>query len=572
MARHRRTEDAATGTGPVFWRVGKYIRLSREDGNTVSESVVNQDRILNDDMASFFPAGQFEVVDAYIDDGTSGTTDSERAGFQRMVGDVKAGRINCIMVKNLSRAFRNSADQGRFLEEFLPLYGVRFISLYQPRMDTYLDAEIVHSLEVSLTGFMNEQYAYKTSADVRRTFRHKRENGEFIGAFAPYGYRKDPQDKNALLIDEEAAQTVRDIYAWFTAEGLSKSGIAKRLNRLGVPNRAAYKRAKGFRYENPHAAGNDGKWSPAAVSQVLRDPLYTGVLRQGRQRVVSYKIHTRVTVPESEWYVVDGAVPPIVSRETFDCAQALQRRDTRAGPGTGEVYPFAGLLRCADCQKAMHRTKVRDYVYYVCRTYREKGKTLCTRHTTNEKDLYAAVLAAVRKLIPLAADLPAAVEKALAAPAENSRAARLAALRKQRDRDLERARASADELYTDWKNGDVTREQYRRIKAKKEAKIRDLQRAISHIKEAQAAPDGGIPAEGSLLASLCRYRNVTALSRSLLTELVDVILVHGDKTLEIRFKIRDPFHRSGAPSGAEQPTAAGRDGPAEPIRDKSSHP
>ena len=109
------------------------------------------------------------------------------------------------MVKNLSRAFRNSANQGRFLEELIPLYNTRFISLYHPRIDTFLDPEVGHSLEVSITGFMNEQYAYKTSVDVRRTFRYKREKGEFIGAFAPYGYAKDPEDKNALVIDGEAA-------------------------------------------------------------------------------------------------------------------------------------------------------------------------------------------------------------------------------------------------------------------------------------------------------------------------------------------------------------------------------
>lgn len=249
MARIRKSDKNNTVKTQIVWKIGKYIRLSREDGNIVSESVVNQDQILNDEIPSFFEDGLYEVVDTYIDDGTSGTTDLERRDFQRMVQDMKCGRINCVIVKNLSRAFRNSANQGHFLEEFIPLYNTRFISLYQPRIDTFLDPEVVHSLEVSITGFMNEQYAYKTSADVRRTFRHKRENGEFIGAFAPYGYVKDPEDKNSLIIDEEAAQVVRDIFSWFITEGLSKNGIAKRLNEYGILNPAAYKRSKGFHYE-----------------------------------------------------------------------------------------------------------------------------------------------------------------------------------------------------------------------------------------------------------------------------------------------------------------------------------
>ena len=211
MARIRKSTQQQTSGQQNIWRIGKYIRLSREDGNEVSESVVNQNKILDDELPHFFETGLFEVVNTYIDDGTSGTTDLERRDFQRMVQDMKDGRINCIIVKNLSRAFRNSANQGHFLEEFIPLYHTRFISLYQPRIDTFLDPEVVHSLEVSITGFMNEQYAYKTSADVRRTFRYKRERGEFIGAFAPYGYVKDPDNKNALLVDEDAAQVVQDI-------------------------------------------------------------------------------------------------------------------------------------------------------------------------------------------------------------------------------------------------------------------------------------------------------------------------------------------------------------------------
>ena len=236
MGRIRKRTEPGMPPEKAFWRIGKYIRLSRDDGNDVSESVIHQDQILEDEIPRFFEAGAYEVVDTYIDDGTSGTTDLERRDFQRMVGDLERGRINCVMVKNLSRAFRNSANQGRFLEELIPLYNTRFISLYHPRIDTFLDPEVVHSLEVSITGFMNEQYAYKTSVDVRRTFRYKREKGEFIGAFAPYGYAKDPEDKNALVIDGEAARVVRDIYTWFVSGGMSKAAIARRLNACGIPN------------------------------------------------------------------------------------------------------------------------------------------------------------------------------------------------------------------------------------------------------------------------------------------------------------------------------------------------
>ncbi len=543
MTRRARTPAAQA----VLWRVGKYIRLSREDGSVVSESVVNQDKILTDELPRFFPDGQFEVVDAYIDDGTSGTTDMERESFQRMIADIKAGKINCVIVKNLSRAFRNSADQGHFLEEFLPLYGVRFISLYQPAIDTYLDAEVVHGLEVGITGFMNEQYAYKTSADIRRTFKHKREKGEFIGAFAPYGYEKDPRDKNVLVVDQDAARVVRDIFTWYVSGGMSKRAIARRLNELGVPNPTAYKRARGLHYENPNAGQNDGLWSMPSVSRILSDPVYTGVMRQGRQRVISYKVHKRTAVPEDQWYVVENAVPPIVSRETFQAAARLSQRDTRTPAGNRQVYLFAGLVRCAGCQKGMYRHTSRQRVYYKCRTHAEKGPAFCSTHTIRADALEAAVLATVRALLALLDDPAGMAQKIDAAPVLTAEAQRLDGAIKQRARELERTAALADGLYMDWKNGDIDRDQYRRMKAKCDGQREQLRQAIARIQAERAAlsPDAADP----YLAAFLQTGNIPSLSRGLLTALVDTIYVHENGALDISFRFQDPFHSLAGGAG-----------------------
>lgn len=536
MARIRKMEQPPAAPAPIFWKVGKYIRLSRDDGNLVSESVVNQEKILNDEIPGFFPDGFYEVVDTYIDDGTSGTTDLERQDFQRMVRDLQRGRINCVVVKNLSRAFRNSANQGRFLEEFIPLYRTRFISLYQPRIDTFLDPEIVHSLEVSITGFLNEQYAYKTSADVRRTFRHKRENGEFIGAFAPYGYAKAADDKNALVIDEEAARVVRNVFEWYVSEGMSKAGIAKRLNDYGIPSPAAYKRAKGFRYENPNCKGSDGLWPPSTVARMLQNPLYIGVLRQGRQRVVSYKVHKRTAVPESEWFVVENAVPSIVDPETFQAAQALHRRDTRTAPGKREVYLFSGLVRCADCRKSMSRHAARALVYYQCRTYREKRR--CAGRSIRLDILEQAVVGAVQRQIAACGSLAETIAAIQRAPAAQTEAERLDALLEQRTRELAKAEALLDGLYTDWKSGEISHEQYRRLKANGEERARQLQDALRQLQEerSRAEPE---PADPYLTAFLTRC-NIESLSRGLLTALVDTIFVRADKSIHILFRFADP--------------------------------
>lgn len=543
MARIRKMGPEGAVPKRTHWKIGKYIRLSRDDGNVVSESVVNQDKILNDEIPGFFEDGLYEVVDTYIDDGTSGTTDLERRDFQRMVQDMKTGRINCVIVKNLSRAFRNSANQGHFLEEFIPLYNTRFISLYQPRIDTFLEPEIVHSLEVSITGFMNEQYAYKTSADVRRTFQHKREKGEFIGAFAPYGYIKDPENKNVLIIDEEAAQVVRDIFSWFITEGMSKAGIARRLNEYGILNPAAYKRSKGLRYENPHCRHNDGLWPPSTVSSILQNPLYIGVMRQGRQKVISYKVHKRASVPESEWFVVENAVPAIVARETFQAAQSLHKRDTRTPPGKREVYLFSGYIRCADCGKSMARHTARGLVYYQCRTHRDKSKARCSKHSIRLDVLERAVLTAIQGQIGLVESLARIIGEISGAPAARAESLRLDALLGQRTNELEKAAGVLDDLYMDWKSGDITRDQYHRMKGRLEEQALRLREAIARLRAEREAAARGTGAEDPCLAAFLKCRNIDRLTRGLLVELVHAVLVHEDKSIEIEFNFTDQFRR-----------------------------
>ena len=347
MGRIRKRTEPGTPPEKTVWRIGKYIRLSRDDGNDVSESVIHQDQILEDEIPRFFEAGAYEVVDTYIDDGTSGTTDLERRDFQRMVGDLERGRINCVMVKNLSRAFRNSANQGRFLEELIPLYNTRFISLYHPRIDTFLDPEVVHSLEVSITGFMNEQYAYKTSVDVRRTFRYKREKGEFIGAFAPYGYAKDPEDKNALVIDGEAARVVRDIYTWFVSGGMSKAAIARRLNACGIPNPTAYKRGKGLLYANPHAAGSGGLWNPSTIARIRCTPGSCARAASGWSATRSTGA-SRCRSGSGSWWRAP-------SRPSS--AKSSSRRPRRSMPGTSARRPGSRRSICSPVSSAARTAK-----------------------------------------------------------------------------------------------------------------------------------------------------------------------------------------------------------------------
>ncbi len=543
MARIRRNCVGKTTEQMMkVWKVAKYIRLSRDDGNVESESVANQRKILDEQIPSFFK-DEYEIIDEYIDDGRTGTSDYTRPDFLRLVEDVKKGKINCIVTKNLSRAFRNSANQGKFLEEFIPLYHTRFISLYEPHIDTFLNPEIVHSLEVSITGFMNEQYAYKTSVDIRRTFDTKRKNGEFIGAFAPYGYKKSPENKNSLIIDEEAAEVVRDIFKWFVNEGMSKSSIVKHLNELGIPNPATYKRQHGFKYNNPQIHKNDGLWSYRTIHSILQNEMYIGNMVQGRQKIISYKVHDRISVDEKDWYVVENTHEAIVPREIFDKAQLLHSRDTRISPNKKSLHLFSGFLYCADCGKAMTRKTAREYVYYCCSTYRRKSQKHCTKHSISEKVLYEAVLLAIQKQIALIGSLSEIVKEIREAPVLHTESKRINNLLDSKQKELRKINTIMDNLYADWRGGEITKEEYRRMRLKFTGQAEQIETAISKLEKEKEAFAAGVSTEEPYFKTFLKYKNIDHLKRDILVELVNAVYIHESGAITIEFAFADQHRR-----------------------------
>ena len=193
----------------------------------------NQRKIIEDHITEFNDGDEYMIVDEYVDDGISGTTDDERDDFQRMLSDIKCGRINCVIVKDLARSFRNYSDQGYYLDDWFPRYNVRFISLFHQSLDSYKDPQNMRSIAVPIQGVLNENHCAETSDKVREVFDMKRRNGEHIGSFAAYGYIKDTNDKNALVIDEQAAAVVREIFSMFL-DGMSKNAIVRYLNDHGI--------------------------------------------------------------------------------------------------------------------------------------------------------------------------------------------------------------------------------------------------------------------------------------------------------------------------------------------------
>lgn len=375
-----------------------YMRLSKDDGDKVeSDSIRNQRSLLRDFVKQH---SDITLVKEYVDDGFSGTN-FERPDFQRMLEDARNHKINCIIVKDLSRLGRNYIETGRYLEKIFPVLGIRFIAVndHYDSADTTNDSD---QIIVPFKNLVNDAYCRDISIKIRSQLDIKRKKGQFIGNYAGYGYFKDPKDKNHLVIDEYAAEIVRMIFN-MKIDGYSAKNIAARLNEMGVLIPAEYKRACGFNYSSGFMAGKKPKWDVSSVLRILKNELYTGTMVQGKTRKINYKVNVRQKIEPENWIRVEGTHEPIVSKEIFECVQKLMELDTRTSPEEESIYEFSGLLRCGDCgQNLVRRTttkKGKKYFYYHCSTY--KRKEGCSSHNISDIKLRKAVLEAIRSQVAL---------------------------------------------------------------------------------------------------------------------------------------------------------------------------
>ena len=359
----------------IRWNTALYIRLSREDGDKEeSDSVANQRRLLTE-----YIKGQKELVfyDIYVDDGFSGTN-FNRPGFKKMMRDAEEGRVNCVIVKDLSRFGRDYIDTGRYLERIFPEYGIRFISL----SDGIDSKKQSYDLLLPIKNVFNEQYARDISRKVHTAVRTKQRAGEFIGAFSSYGYRKAPGDKNKLLIDEYAAKVVRSIFEMYI-KGYGKQRIAKELNQKGIPCPSEYKRLNGEHYKNCNRLEQTSYWTYSTINSILHKELYTGKMVQGTRR--QHMRGRQKKVEKENWIVVENTHEPIIDKDTWDKAQSLLERRTRTVSMENDQNIFAGFVKCGDCGRAMTKNtwtgkdgKRRRTLY--CGTYKRNGMHFCTPH------------------------------------------------------------------------------------------------------------------------------------------------------------------------------------------------
>mgnify|MGYP000059619894 FL=1 len=523
------------------WKAADYARISREDGDKEeSDSIGTQFDIIDDYIAH---NDDITFVDRYSDDGWSGTN-FDRPDFMRLMEDIKKGKINCVIVKDLSRLGRNYILVGQYLEMIFPMLNIRFISV-NDRIDSIKDPASINNALVSFKNVMNDEYCRDISNKVRSSLDRKRSKGEFIGSFASYGYMKDPDDHHHLIVDPVAAEVVKNIFDWFL-QGMSIIGIAKRLNHMGIPNPSAYKRQCGLNYKHP-AGQLDSAWPDSSVKRVLKNRLYVGDMVQNKNRTKSYKVQVSVAVPEENWVIVPNMHEAIIDREKFETVQQLLMRDTRTSPGINHVSIFAGYIRCADCLRAMGKKSVAQsygkYHYYVCQTFRKAGRNLCTKHTIREKQLYDAVLATIQSQIDLAVSMDQLVNDLKSQNVRAAKSSRLEKMLQLKEEEYEKVSRCRIDLYPDWKAGVLSKDEYLSLKAKIGEQLEQIEIAIANIKEEISKYQSAPVSENKFISNFLRYRNIQVLTREVIVELIEMIYVHEGGTITIQFKYQDEYQR-----------------------------
>lgn len=372
-------------------KVGIYCRLSEEDRNKQSEtddsnSIQNQKSML----IQYALSQGWEIYNIYSDDDYTGA-DRNRPEFNKLLADAEQRKIDVILCKTQSRFTRELELVEKYIHGLFPIWGVRFVSI----VDNADTANKGNKKSRQINGLVNEWYLEDMSENIKSVLTNRRQNGLHIGAFALYGYKKDPDKKGHLIIDEEAAEIVREVFSLFS-QGYGKTAIARMLNDCGVPNPTEYKRLHGLRYQQPKKKQST-LWKYYAISDMLINEIYIGNMVQGKYGSVSYKTKQNKPRPKDQWYIVKGTHEPIIDRDLWDKVQSLISQKAKPFT-TGEIGIFARKARCMNCGYIMRSNKQADGRHYLCCPTRHVAKDACEGAFISVKRLEQQVIAELNQM------------------------------------------------------------------------------------------------------------------------------------------------------------------------------
>lgn len=498
-----------------------YCRLSRDDGGDCeSNSIVTQKQMLR----RFAQEQGFSVYDEYVDDGISGTT-FERPDFKRMVCDIEDGKVGIVLCKDLSRLGRNNALVAYYTEIFFPDNDVRFIAV-SDAIDTFKgDNEIMPFKSV-----VNEYYAKDISRKVRSAYRTKALNGEFTGAYAPYGYKKNPENKHQLIVDENVAINAKRIFE-LAADGLSPFKIAKQLSREQILTPRAYTASQCGKYKDCFHPKYPTDWNHDSIMTILKNREYLGHLVCNKSTTKSFKNRKLVRNPEEEWIEVKNTHEPIVEQSLFDMAQKVLKVKKR-GNTVGHNNIFAGLLKCPDCGRALGYVKSKTEGHqgaYNCTLYRQKSTKYCTAHYITHEALYKLVLEDIRRNAQIAKQYEDELSKYAQKLASGNSDSKYKRMQKELNQHRQRCSELDNimcKLYEQSALGDIPYERCLSMMTKFEKEHKE---SSAKIAELQAQLNKREKEENNTIKffnAARKYSEIKELSSTLLNDLIDSIVVY----------------------------------------------
>lgn len=515
----------------IIYRVGLYIRLSREDKKIgESESITNQRQFL----LNWIEAQGYELVGIYIDDGFTGTN-FDRPGFQQMIKDIEDKKIDMVVTKDMSRLGRDYIETGNYLEKYFPTKGVRYVAVTDD-IDTAVNSS--NNDMAPFKAVFNDMYAKDISKKIRTALRTKQEQGLWVGGCPPLGYMADPENKNHLVPDPEEDWIVKKIFD-LALNGNTIYQIRTILTNEGVPTRAMIKGKVNNRLSHATTSTN-GIWSTKTVKNILTNQLYTGDMIQNRRTKINYKIKKTVWNDKEDWIIVENKHEALVSKENFEVIQNMLPKNS-IRPTKKNYRLLDGLLYCHECNHKIgicNPRKSDGRTYIVCNYYRMNSKyNVCTSHSFNYDNLEDAIITTIRKLAEKflnKIDLERQSEKLKFESPKEKIKNDLFKLQTKHENTLQ----NLDKIYMDKIEEKITEEMYNRVYNKMKIEIDNIKVEIENLQKKLNSTEENIKKFDceKYLEDFISMKNIT---RDMLLKLIDKIYVHSDKQIDINFNFNE---------------------------------
>lgn len=505
-----------------MYRAALYVRLSREDRNKISknddsESIVNQINMLSE----YCQKQGWDIFDIYNDEDYSGS-DRGRPEFNRMLNDAKDGMFDIVLCKTQSRFARDVELVEKYINTKFPIWGVRFISV----VDNGDSHNIGNRKSRQINSLVDQWYLEDLSQNIKSTLSSKRRQGQWVGAFAPFGYIKDPDNKNHLIVDDEAADVVRCIYKLYH-QGIGINSIAQRLNIERIPNPATYKKRHGQSFQCVHGDCSD-TWIPSTISGILTNPVYIGHTVQGKVENINYKSKKKRQKPKSQWDVVENTHEPIIDLKLWSEVQALKASKPRSNK-TGEIGVFANKLRCKNCGGSMRSWINKHQKYYRCSTNQFAGNH-CPQgayisHSVLERIVLERIQASFKKFVN---EKEASKNIKISGGLQSTRKHLCDCLEKTQ-RELTTYESKFKQLYIDKLDGVITAEDFKLFFSEFNKDKEKLENLISSYKKDICEIDKNLGDETRVDALIWGLKNINKLDRATVDALIDYIEIGGTK-------------------------------------------